>query len=136
MRLKKAAGSSEGPNLTPVIDVVFLLLIFFLVATRLDQEEREIDTRLPVVVEARPAATGQKQIIVNVDHAGVYRIETKKFTAPQVRELLRLESEKNAGMQKVLIRADQRTQFKFVARIMGLCEKYKIKHTCAMQMAK
>ena len=38
MRLPEDTNEAEGPNLTPVIDVVFLLLIFFLVATTYDQE--------------------------------------------------------------------------------------------------
>jgi CheY-like chemotaxis protein len=49
MKLPLNNTESEGPNLTPVIDVVFLLLIFFLVATRFDQEERELDVELPEV---------------------------------------------------------------------------------------
>ena len=47
MRLPDESHQSDGPNLTPVIDVVFLLLIFFLVATRFDQEEKELDLELP-----------------------------------------------------------------------------------------
>ena len=43
-------------NLTPLIDVVFLLLIFFLVATKLAQEERELDIPLPEAAEARHPA--------------------------------------------------------------------------------
>ena len=53
MRLPEDTSDSDGPNLTPVIDVVFLLLIFFLVATRYDQEERELEVDLPEVTEAQ-----------------------------------------------------------------------------------
>ena len=42
--------------MTPVIDVVFLLLIFFLVATEYHQEERELDVVLPEVTQAQPLA--------------------------------------------------------------------------------
>ena len=43
MRLSEESVEEAGPDLTPVIDVVFLLLIFFLVATEYHQEERELD---------------------------------------------------------------------------------------------
>ena len=39
-------------SMTPLIDVVFLLLIFFLVATRFEQEDRELDVVLPSASEA------------------------------------------------------------------------------------
>ncbi len=41
-------------NLTPLIDVIFLLLIFFLVASRLDQAERQMDVPLPSAASALP----------------------------------------------------------------------------------
>ncbi len=44
-------------SLTPLIDVVFLLLIFFLVATRFEQEEREIDLALAQASNAQPLIT-------------------------------------------------------------------------------
>ena len=44
MKISVPTEDFAGPDLTPVIDVVFLLLIFFLVATRYDQEERELET--------------------------------------------------------------------------------------------
>ena len=51
MKLPPDTSDSDGPNLTPVIDIVFLLLIFFLVAARYDkeEEERELDINLPQV---------------------------------------------------------------------------------------
>ena len=56
MKLPADSPESEGPNLTPVIDVVFLLLIFFLVATEYHDAERELDITLPEVAQAQPLA--------------------------------------------------------------------------------
>ena len=52
MKIAVPTEDFAGPDLTPVIDVVFLLLIFFLVATRYDQEERELEVVLPEVTQA------------------------------------------------------------------------------------
>jgi len=136
MRLPASDSEGDGPNLTPVIDVVFLLLIFFLVATRLDEEERELDTRLPTVVQARPQVSGHKQIIVNISNEGKYTIEKRDLSPEQIEALLKEESLKNPSMQSVLIRADERVTFKYVARIMGICERQQVKHSCAVEQAK
>ena len=57
-------------SLTPLIDVVFLLLIFFLVATRFEQEERELDVLLPQASAAKPLITQPTELFVNVSADG------------------------------------------------------------------
>jgi biopolymer transport protein ExbD len=133
MKLPLSDEQGEGPNLTPVIDVVFLLLIFFLVATRFDQEEREVDTRLPQVVQARPLTAGQRQIIINIDEKGDFKVAGKELTGKQIETLLHEEAVKNPSMQSVQIRADERVPFKYPALVMGICERENIKHSCAVQ---
>ena len=44
----------QSLSLTPLIDVVFLLLIFFLVATRFAEEERSLEVKLPTASESKP----------------------------------------------------------------------------------
>lgn len=133
MRLPEPENENDGPNLTPIIDVVFLLLIFFLVATQFAQKEREVSTRLPQVVEARPLAGGSRQVIVNISETGEFRVVAKTFSAAQLADLLHSESVKNPGLQTVLIRADERVAFKFPAQVMGFCERENMKYTCAVE---
>ena len=58
MKLPFEEPEGKGHSLTPLIDVVFLLLIFFLVATRFTQEEMDLSIRLAEVFKARPMAAG------------------------------------------------------------------------------
>ena len=71
MRLPAPEPESDGPNLTPVIDVVFLLLIFFLVATKFDQQERLVSINLAEIFKPEPMAVGSKEVIVNIT-SGAY----------------------------------------------------------------
>ena len=71
MRLPEENTGNDGPDLTPVIDGVFLLLIFFLVATEYHQEERELEVVLPEVTQAQPLAMS-KELIVNITKAGIF----------------------------------------------------------------
>ena len=57
-------------SLTPLIDVVFLLLIFFLVASRLSQEDRQLDIALPSAANAMPMTVMPQELVVNVDVQG------------------------------------------------------------------
>lgn len=132
MRLPPPQSEEEGPNLTPVIDVVFLLLIFFLVATRFDQEEREISTRLAKVPEASPLSMPPGEIIINVSKEGEYIVVGQKLSQQQLDSYLAELYRKNPTTQKVQIRADDRVQFRFPATVMGLCEQHKIDHYCTV----
>lgn len=133
MRLPEPEQENGGPNLTPIIDVVFLLLIFFLVATQFAQKEREITTRLPQVVQARPLAGGSRQIIVNISETGEYKVVAKTYSSQQLSDLLHSEAVTNPGLQTVLIRADERVPFKFPAEVMGFCEREGMKFSCAVE---
>ena len=52
--LPRPQRRSRGITILPLINVVFLILIFFLVATRFAQEDRELDVELPSATEAKP----------------------------------------------------------------------------------
>ena len=55
MRIRDTSGEEEASlNMTPLIDMVFLLLIFFLVATTFAQEERKLDIQLPATATIQP----------------------------------------------------------------------------------
>ena len=121
MQLPPNQTESEGPNLTPVIDVVFLLLIFFLVATRFDQEERELDVELPEVVKAQPLAMTQG-LIINILRDGSYRVVRQEYSEQQLSAIIR-EAKKNNPQQTALIRGDGDSALRYAAKVMSLCNR-------------
>ncbi len=127
MRLPQDTSESDGPNLTPVIDVVFLLLIFFLVATRFDQEERELDTVLPEVVQGELLSMPPREIVVNVTNEGKYIVMRQELTEAQLATLLKQAVEKNPQAPSVLIRGDAQAAWKYGVRVMGLCNRANIR---------
>ena len=70
--LIRASKEANGPSIemTPMIDMVFLLLIFFLVATTFQEEEREMQIALPEAAAAGPISTALREIIINVAEDG------------------------------------------------------------------
>ena len=124
MAVKIKRGQALGTlSLTPLIDVAFLLLIFFLVATRFAQEDRELDVVLPAASEAKPMTVQPRELFVNIDHAGNYFVDGKTLTSDEVEAVLRQAATDNPVNQSVIIRADKRVQLDYAVFVMNLCNK-------------
>jgi biopolymer transport protein ExbD len=121
---------SEGAlslSLTPLIDCVFLLLIFFLVATRFEQEERDMDVDLPKASEAEPTIAKGKEIFVTVTPEGEFFLDGSKIGIEQLETQLTAAYHNNPGRQKVTIRADRDSRTGHVVLVMNACQKANIR---------
>ncbi len=124
MRLPPEANDYEGPNLTPVIDVVFLLLIFFLVATRYqeDTEERRLtEIKLPTAALAQPASMTPK-LVINITSDGRFVIEDQEYTEAELEAVLAAANRNNPS-QAALIYGDEESALKHAVKATGLCNK-------------
>jgi len=132
MRMPVFDPEFEGINMIPLIDVFLVLLIFFLVATRMGEEEREISVRLAEVAKAQPLSIPPREAVVNVTEKGEYVIVGQTLEERALAAFLHDLSLKNPGTQTVHIRADYRVPFRYPARVMGLCEMERIGHYCTV----
>ena len=124
MTVKINKGHSSGlVNLTPMIDVVFQLLLFFLVASKFAEDERELNIVLPHASEARPLSTKPDLLFVNVDAQGRYFVGQEEFNVAGLEAKLKQVSSNNPGQQTVEIRADRQCRWEFVVEVMNLCNK-------------
>ena len=121
MKLPSTEPELGIPNMMPLIDVVFLLLIFFLMVGRFEQEEREMKVVLPEVTEAQPL-TMTKEFVVNITPEGTYVVAQQQYTEEQLAALL-AETGRNNPHQSVLIRGDGRAAWKHGVRVMGMCNR-------------
>lgn len=110
-------------SMTPLIDVVFLLLIFFLVASRLSQEDRELDIPLPSAANAMPMTAEPQEMVVNVDGQGAIYVNGKFLEVSQFENLLRQAAVNNPIGQSVIIRADRNVPLQTPVNIMDICMK-------------
>ncbi len=118
----------ESIPMTPLIDVVFLLLVFFLVAATLSEEEGHLAVQLPAASEAQPLTTKPREVVVNVDAAGRYYVSGEQLTLTRVEEVLAIASASSPGRASVIIRADRRCQWEFVVAVMNACNKARIRN--------
>lgn len=110
-------------NFTPMIDVVFNLLIFFMVATRFAEEERSLEVELPTASEAMPLTAKPREIYINIDDQGRFFVGNQQVTAAELDALLLRASRDNPLNQSVVIRADKRVPWDAVATAMNACVK-------------
>ena len=116
--------SGEIMNLTPMVDMVFLLLVFFLAATTLAREEVELDLRLP---EAKSGERGEgdRQLIVNVFADGRISVDGREVTFEALRQKLIAAQQRDRG-QAVLVRGDHAAQFGVGLQVLDTCRLARI----------
>ncbi len=107
-------------NVTPLVDVVLVLLIIFMVVTPL--LEKDIDVRVPATEQVEtPQEVPPEQIVVGLDAEGVLSINTEKIE-PQdyVNRLRRILAARAQGDKLVFFMADDKTNYaKLVAALDG-----------------
>ena len=123
----KRGHALSNLSMTPLIDVVFLLLIFFLVATRFEEEERSMEIRLPEASEAVPLTVKPKEVFINVTKDGRFIVARRPLSEEQLVALLKQAAASNPGRQGAVIRADQGCEWQVVVRAVNACVKAGIK---------
>lgn len=118
---RREAESAVSVEMTPMIDMVFLLLIFFLVATTFHQEEREMQIALPVAQSAGPISTALRELIVNIDEAGTIIVGGNPMEPAALDQLVR-ELVVNNPDQKVTVRGDRRSAYANVVNVLDICK--------------
>jgi biopolymer transport protein ExbD len=123
MHIRADAGQDDSPiNLTPMMDVVFNLLIFFLVATQIVQEEREMAVKLPETTQAEADQAPPRQLILNIREDGTVVVSGKPHDIAALSQMLAGVA-KERPARNILIRADERSTFKHFADVMDLCRR-------------
>ena len=113
-------------NLTPMIDVVFLLIIFFLVSSQLIQQETGVELNLPTALTGKLQPDEQnasKKEIINILPDGSILLRTQPTTLDGLREYFltkRVLGDKDA---EVVIRTDKDVPYGKIEPILVLCAK-------------
>jgi len=111
-------------NLTPMLDMVFNLLLFFLAATTFAKEEVELDLRLPQAKSGTPPEV-TKQFVVNVFADGRLSVDGREVTLEALRQKLTALGQRDRD-QAVLVRGDQQAQFGVGVQVLDACRLAKL----------
>ena len=124
MRFRSVSRESPEIGLTPLIDVVFLLLIFFMVSTTFERRS-ELNVELP---DASAGARQQDAAVIDVviDAAGVVTIEGRVLDDPGDGELTRALADAAQGLNPappLVVSADARTPHQAVVTVMDAARR-------------
>ena len=107
MRIRRQSEQQRDfINVIPLIDVMFILIIFFLAATTFQQAERDETVNLPEAAQGQAISEAPKVIIVNVRQDGSYLLGTQGFDLAGLQNAL-LAAVKENPDHKVLVRGDR-----------------------------
>ncbi len=116
------ASGHVGFSMTPMIDIVFQLIIFFMLITDLSQTELPKDVQTPLakqVKEERQAPPDR--LIVNVSEKGDLTFRGRKYAPAALRACVKDHADRRRNDASVLIRADRRAPFAYVQQVFQVC---------------
>jgi len=133
-----SSSESGEPNLTPILDMVFQLITFFMLVINFQTAALDISLKLPVVGSARPTDKGSEDLLVlNVNKQGQLKVygrvedDPSKFLAVEAqatRRKLELHGKKTKPGDDlptlIVVRADSNTPFDLLNKVLTECQKY------------
>ncbi|MBW3596672.1 MAG: biopolymer transporter ExbD [Planctomycetes bacterium] len=122
MPLKTHQDEAPSLNLTSMIDVVFLLIIFFMVGTKFTEMERKIALQVPQVNDAGALAPAPEKFVVNVYSDGRLSLDREMVTLEQLSARLAQARSEYEGLG-VIVRGDADGAFQHVAEALNACRQ-------------
>lgn len=111
-------------NLTSMIDVIFLLLVFFVMSSKLLQEETAMEMDLPRETSGEIVQNDDGlKFVINVENENGVYVGTKRLSMYELKERLIKEKEKAPAPLQVRIRANRDVPYAAIEPILVLCAK-------------
>ena len=122
MPLKTHLDEQPTLNLTPMIDIVFLLIIFFMVGTKFTELERKIGLRVPEVTDRGALTAAPERKIINVFRDGTVTLDQVPVTLEELTRQLAAARSQYSDLG-VLVRGDAQGEFQLVASVLNACKQ-------------
>lgn len=132
-----AADERFEPNLTPILDMVFQLITFFMLVTSFKAAALDVSLKLPVIGSAQPVdTTGMGDLLVlNVDQHGSIRVfgeerqDVEQYIASEAQAALARAQAADPQLKSgddlpntIVVRADRATPFHLLNRVVRACQ--------------
>ncbi|MBV9619280.1 MAG: biopolymer transporter ExbD [Verrucomicrobia bacterium] len=111
-----------GIQLAPLVDVLLLLLIFFLLTWNAARNENELDVKVPKAKEAHEQTRPLGDVVVNVKADGGIVVNRRALTATELTDLLKGLAQLNSE-QSVVVRGDETSAYKNIVSVLDICRE-------------
>jgi biopolymer transport protein ExbD len=118
-------NNAPGFQIAPMVDIVFLLLIFFLVTWNFSRSETELDVKVPKAREGKETRRAVGEVIINVKTNGAVVMNRRQMNATELQDTL----QKIASLypdQAVILRGDENTDYRHVVEVLDICRRANI----------
>ncbi|HJT81339.1 MAG TPA: biopolymer transporter ExbD [Chthoniobacterales bacterium] len=116
----RATPVHPGIQLAPLVDVLLLLLIFFLLTFNAARSENELDVKVPKASAAKEKTAPIGDVVVNVKTDGNVVVNRRTLTSEELTELLKGLVQLNAE-QAVVIRGDETGAYRNIVNVLNIC---------------
>jgi len=123
MPLKTMIDEQPSLNLTPMLDIVFLLIIFFMVGskfTELNDAEQRLDIEVPQVGQASAMTPAPAPRVIHIDRDGAIEFGGRTVTPEELVTSLR-DAKAEYPQLSVVVRGDGKTDLQNAATVYGAC---------------
>lgn len=129
MNFSTANETQSDFQLAPLIDIVFLLLVFFVVTSTMNSLEREMTVTLPQAESATNSESRYNEVVVNILRDGTVVVNRAVMTPENLEERLkRLRKLADGAVPGVIIRADEDCPHRHVIRVMDICARSEVRN--------
>jgi len=128
MRIRRTYENEPEPiQMAPLIDIVFLTLVFFMATTVYGVLESEIDITLPTAETSVPTTRSQGEIYINLKADGSIVVNNRTVSLTELQEVLNKVSQFFPG-SSVIIRGDQSAMLGNAIKVLDCCRKANIQN--------
>mgnify|MGYP001031846902 CR=1 FL=1 len=117
----KIGEQRHGFPLTSLIDLLFILLIFFMTASMYAQFEAELNVQVPVSTESVEAAREPTEIIVNVTKDGKFVVNQIERSVAELNDILKTIADVYKGSH-IILRGDKETAWRNMVKVLDACK--------------
>lgn len=120
---KLLASGTTAVNMTPMIDVVFLLIIFFLVSSHMARQENMLQLDLPTAVSGIDDMVERETLVVNILASGVWQVGGVEVDEPGMASRFRRGMLASSEPLRLKIRTDQQVPYARIEPVLEIASE-------------
>ena len=106
----------------PMVDILLVILVFFIVTWNFALSENELDVRVPTATKANETQPYVGQVVINIAANGTVIVDRQPKSSQELLELLKKLSQLYPD-QAVIVRGDQGVEYKHIVDVLDICRQ-------------
>ena len=119
---KQAEPKIFGFLIAPMVDILLVVLLFFIVTWNFALSENELDVRVPSASKANETQPYVGQVVINIKADGTIIVNRQPKTLPELLQLLKKLSQLYPD-QAAIVRGDQGVEYKHIVEVLDICRQ-------------